>query len=220
MNNKRFSWKNCYSPTLKFKLEREISWWQTHKLIILMITERTARPRLEAYRKQNKPTAWERREKHHSEWTCLFENGNGTMPSVLSPLAFKMALRTRRLAQMKVYFFPFVRRLMHRNAQNCYWMLIKIKKSLGNLIEHAIFRLSTQINAYFLLMNNKRFSWKNCDSPSSKFKLEREISWWQTHKLIILMITERTARPRLEIYPETGWGVMTCYSYHTEILNP
>ena len=110
---------------------------------------------------------------------------------VLSPLASKMALRTRRLAQMKVYFFPFVGRLMHRNAQNCYWMLIKIKKSLGNLIEHAIFRLSTQINAYFLLMNNKRFSWKNCDSPSSKFKLEREISWWQTHKLIILMITER-----------------------------
>ena len=139
---------------------------------------------------------------------------------VLSPLAFKMALRTRRLAQMKVYFFPLIGRLMHRNAQNCYWMLIKIKKSLGNLIEHAIFRLSTQINAYFLLMNNKRFSWKNCDSPSSKFKLEREISWWQTHKLIILMITQRTARPRLEIYPETGWGVMTCYSYHTEILNP
>ena len=69
-------------------------------------------------------------------------------------------------------------------------------------------------------MNNKKFSWKNCDSPSSKFKLEREISWWQMHKLIILMITERTARPQLEIYPETGWGVMTCYSYHTEILNP
>ena len=75
------------------------------------------------------------------------------------------------------------------------------------------------MNAYFLIMNNKRFSWKNCYSPSMKFKLEREISWWQTHKLIILMITGRTARLRLEIYPETGWDVMTCYSHHTEILN-
>ena len=77
----------------------------------------------------------------------------------------------------------------------------------------------TQMNAYFLIMNNKRFSWKNCHSPTLKFKLEREISWWQTHKLIILMITGRTARLRLEIYPETGWDVMTCYSHHTEILN-
>ena len=75
------------------------------------------------------------------------------------------------------------------------------------------------MNAYFLIMNNKRFSWKNCYSPTLKFKLEREISWWQTHKLIILMITGRTARLRLEIYPETGWDVMTCYSHHTEILN-
>ena len=40
-----------------------------------------------------------------------------------------------------------------------------------------------------------------------------------TYKLIILMITGRTARLQLEIYPETGWGVMTCYSYHSEILN-
>ena len=75
------------------------------------------------------------------------------------------------------------------------------------------------MNAYFLIMNNKRFIWKNCYSPTLKFKLEREISWWQTHKLIILMITGRTARLRLEIYPETGWDVMTCYSHHTEIWN-
>ena len=75
------------------------------------------------------------------------------------------------------------------------------------------------MNAYFLIMNNKRFRWKNCCSHTLKFKLEREISWWQTHKLIILMITGRTARLRLEIYPETGWDVMTCYSHHTEILN-
>ena len=68
-------------------------------------------------------------------------------------------------------------------------------------------------------MNNKRFSWKNCCSHTLKFKLEREISWWQTHKQIILMITGRTARLRLEIYPETGWDVMTCYSHNTEILN-
>ena len=129
-------------------------------------------------------------------------------------------------------FFPFVGRLMHRMTQNCYWMLIKIKKivmepdlrtndrSLSLMNEDAIVRLSTQMNAYFLIMNSKRFSWKKCDSPSSKFKLEREISWWQTHKLVILMITERTARLRLEIYLETGWGVMTCYACHTEILNP
>ena len=91
---------------------------------------------------------------------------------------------------------------------------------LSLMNEHAIVRLSTQMNAYFLIMNNKRFSWKKCDSPSSKFKLEREISWWQTHKLIILMITERSAKLRLEIFLETGWGVMTCYSYHTEILHP
>ena len=26
-------------------------------------------------------------------------------------------------------------------------------------------------------------------------------------------------RLQLEIYPETGWGVMTCYSYYKEILN-
>ena len=75
------------------------------------------------------------------------------------------------------------------------------------------------MNAYFLIRNNKRCSWKNCYLLTSKFKLEREISWWQTHKLIILMITGRTARLRLEIYPETGWDVMTCYSHHTEILN-
>ena len=68
-------------------------------------------------------------------------------------------------------------------------------------------------------MNNKRFSWKNCYSPTLKFKLEREISWWQTHKLIILIIIEWTARLRLEIYLETGWDVQTCYSHHTEIWN-
>ena len=55
--------------------------------------------------------------------------------------------------------------------------------------------------------------------PTLKFKLERETSWWQTHKLIILMIIGRTARLELEIYLETGWGVMTCYSYYKEILN-
>ena len=75
------------------------------------------------------------------------------------------------------------------------------------------------MNAYFLIMNNKRFSWKNCYSPTLKFKLEREISWWQTHKLIILIIIEWTARLRLEIYLETGWDVQTCYSHHTEIWN-
>ena len=32
------------------------------------------------------------------------------------------------------YIFPFEWWLMHKNAQNCYWMLIKIKKSLWNLI--------------------------------------------------------------------------------------
>ena len=37
---------------------------------------------------------------------------------------------------------------------------------------------------------------------------------------IILMIIGRTARLQLEIYPETGWRVMTCYSNHTVILNP
>ena len=68
-------------------------------------------------------------------------------------------------------------------------------------------------------MNNKRFSWKNFYSPTLKFKLEREISWWQTHKLIILIIIEWTARLRLEIYLETGWDVQTCYSHHTEIWN-
>ena len=73
--------------------------------------------------------------------------------------------------------------------------------------------------AYFLIMNNKKFSWKNCYSPTLKFKLEREISWWQTHKLIILIIIEWTARLRLEIYLETGWDVQTCYSHHTEIWN-
>ena len=26
-------------------------------------------------------------------------------------------------------------------------------------------------------------------------------------------------RLQLEIYPETGWGVTTCYSYYKEILN-
>ena len=75
------------------------------------------------------------------------------------------------------------------------------------------------MNAYFLIMNNKRFSWKNCCSHTLKFKLEREISWWQTHKLIILIIIEWTARLRLEIYLETGWDVQTCYSHHTEIWN-
>ena len=34
----------------------------------------------------------------------------------------------------KKYIFPFEWWLMHKNAQNCYWMLIKIKKSLWNLI--------------------------------------------------------------------------------------
>ena len=80
-------------------------------------------------------------------------------------------------------------------------------------------RLSTQMNAYFLLRNNKRFSWKNCYSPTLKFNLGREISRWQTHKRIILLIIGRIARLQLEIYPETGWGVMTCYSYYKEILN-
>ena len=75
------------------------------------------------------------------------------------------------------------------------------------------------MNAYFLIMNNKRFRWKNCCSHTLKFKLEREISWWQTHKLIILIIIEWTARLRLEIYLETGWDVQTCYSHHTEIWN-
>ena len=75
------------------------------------------------------------------------------------------------------------------------------------------------MNAYFLLRNNKRFSWKNCYSPTLKFNLGREISRWQTHKRIILLIIGRIARLQLEIYPETGWGVMTCYSYHKEILN-
>ena len=74
------------------------------------------------------------------------------------------------------------------------------------------------MNAYFLIMNNKRFSWKNCYSPTLKFKLEREISWWQTHKLIILMIIGRAERLQLEIYPESGC-VRSCYSYQTEILN-
>ena len=35
-----------------------------------------------------------------------------------------------------------------------------------------------------------------------------------------LMIIGRTARLQLEIYPETGLLFMTCYSNHTEILNP
>ena len=75
------------------------------------------------------------------------------------------------------------------------------------------------MNAYFLIRNNKRFSWKNCYSPTLKFKLEQEKFWWQTHKLIILIIIEWTARLRLEIYLETGWDVQTCYSHHTEIWN-
>ena len=58
---------------------------------------------------------------------------------------------------------------------------------------------------------------KNCYLPTLKLKLEREISCWQTHKLIILLISGRTAKLQLKIYPETGWGVMNCYSYHTEI---
>ena len=37
---------------------------------------------------------------------------------------------------------------------------------------------------------------------------------------IILMIIRLTARLQLEIYPETGCCVMTCYLNHTEILNP
>ena len=36
---------------------------------------------------------------------------------------------------------------------------------------------------------------------------------------IILLIIGRIARLQLEIYPETGWGVTTCYSYYKEILN-
>ena len=74
------------------------------------------------------------------------------------------------------------------------------------------------MKAFFLLRNNKRCSWKNCYSPTSKFKLEREISWWQTHKLIIWMIIGPAERLQLEIYTESGWA-RSCYSYQTEISN-
>ena len=69
-------------------------------------------------------------------------------------------------------FFSFVWRLTYKNAQNCYGMLIKIQKSLWNLIYaqmivfcrwlmqlHAIVRLFKQMSAYFLIMNNKKCSW-------------------------------------------------------------
>ena len=74
------------------------------------------------------------------------------------------------------------------------------------------------LNRCCLLLFHSFHSWKNCYLRTLKFKLEREISWWQTHKLIIWMIIGRTARMQLEIYPESGC-VMTTYSYYTEILN-
>ena len=68
-------------------------------------------------------------------------------------------------------FFSFVRQMMQMNAQKCYWMLIKMQKSLLNLIYaqmfafsrywmylRAVARLFTQMNAYFLVMNSKRCS--------------------------------------------------------------
>ena len=66
-------------------------------------------------------------------------------------------------------FFSFVCQMMHMNAQNCYWMLIKMQISLLNLIYAQMFVLSrswmslraiegcfTQMIAYFLVMNSKR----------------------------------------------------------------
>ena len=53
------------------------------------------------------------------------------------------------------------------------------------------------MNAYFHTINNKRCSRKiKCYSPTSKFKLEREISWWQTHKLIISLDEPRNCNSK------------------------
>ena len=48
----------------------------------------------------------------------------------LSLLTFKMVLMTLMLALMKVYFSLYMPiRMTHMNAQTCYWMLIKMRKS-------------------------------------------------------------------------------------------
>ena len=48
---------------------------------------------------------------------------------------------------------------------------------------------------------------KNYCLLTLKFKIDREISWWQTYKLIISMNIGRTTRLQFEINPETGWLV-------------
>ena len=60
-----------------------------------------------------------------------------------TPMIFKIMLMTRMLAFIKVYFSLFyICRTTQVNAQKCYWMLIRMQKSLLNLIYAQILAFS------------------------------------------------------------------------------
>ena len=71
-------------------------------------------------------------------------------------------------------FSPFVRQMTHKNAQKCTWMLIKMQKSLLNLLYAQMIVFSSLMNvtssncspfhangAHFLVMNSKRWTCPN-----------------------------------------------------------
>ena len=109
-------------------------------------------------------------------------------------------MKTGNWRVQKIAFLFMLKAALH--SLYVRWWLTNVKCQRSNLVSNS----SDQ--KLSVLPSLTRFGVSE-SLPILKFKLEREISWWQTHRLIILMITERTARLRLEVYSETGWSVMT-----------
>ena len=83
------------------------------------------------------------------------------------PIDFQDGVNDFRVAVNKSIFFSFVCRMTQMNAQECYWMLIKMQKSLVNLIYVKMF-------VFFALMNVSSRYWSPFHANEYVFSLNEQ----------------------------------------------